>query len=437
MGARKRWWSMLESEGENRMIKQIVKVLKEIQEISGYKVIENTEQSNQAFYVLGKLETVRLVETKEAIVTIYHNNGEYLGTSSFIVSHNLTKKALMEKISDAIFAAKFVKNKPFELVKGEKKKTFKSKPINEKPVEIIEEIATIFNNEKTDNAKFNALEIFLNTKISHLVNSNGVDLTKTIHNIEIEAIPSYDGPNDKVELYKNYKYLSYDKNQITEDAKNAIKDVEARYNAKKLENVATIDIVLNNHDVEEFFYNAIADYSYSSVYNGSTDKKINDMIQSDDAKTKLNIAFTPSSSANAFDSDGIILHKHQVIEDGRLVNYYGSSQFGQYLGLTPSGNADELQVAKGKKTKEALCKGKYLEIIALSGIQIDVYNDYIGGEIRLAIYHSDDTTYPVSGISFSGSYKKCLNELELSKEVIKISGYNGPKSIKLKSLNIL
>ena len=223
-----------------------------------------------------------------------------------------------------------------------------------------------------------------------------MDLTKTIHNIEIEAIPSYDGPNDKVELYKNYKYLSYDKNQITEDAKNAIKDVEARYNAKKLENVATIDIVLNNHDVEEFFYNAIADYSYSSVYNGSTDKKINDMI-----------------------------------------NYYGSSQFGQYLGLTPSGNADELQVAKGKKTKEALCKGKYLEIIALSGIQIDVYNDYIGGEIRLAIYHSDNTTYPVSGISFSGSYKKCLNELELSKEVIKISGYNGPKSIKLKSLSIL
>ena len=104
------------------MIKQIIKVLKEIQEISGYKVIENTEQSNQAFYVLGKLETVRLVETKEAIVTIYHNNGEYLGTSSFIVSHNLTKKALMEKISDAIFAAKFVKNKPFELVKGETSK---------------------------------------------------------------------------------------------------------------------------------------------------------------------------------------------------------------------------------------------------------------------------------------------------------------------------
>ena len=219
--------------------------------------------------------------------------------------------------------------------------------------------------------------------------------------------------------------------------KATFKDVEARYNAKKLENVATIDIVLNNHDVEEFFYNAIADYSYSSVYNGSTDKKINDMIQSDDAKTKLNIAFAPSSSANAFDSDGIILHKHQVIEDGRLVNYYGSSQFGQYLGLTPSGNADELQVTKGKKTKEVLCKGEYLEIIALSGIQIDVYNDYIGGEIRLAIYHSDDTTYPVSGISFSGSYKKCLNELELSKEVIKISGYNGPKSIKLKSLNIL
>ena len=44
MGARKRWWSMLESEGENRMIKQIVKVLKEIQDIRRYKELEKTEK---------------------------------------------------------------------------------------------------------------------------------------------------------------------------------------------------------------------------------------------------------------------------------------------------------------------------------------------------------------------------------------------------------
>lgn len=428
---------MLESKGENRMIKKIVKVLKEIPEISGYKVTENTEQSHQAFYVLEKLETVRLVETKEATVTIYCKNGEFLGTSSFVVSHNLTKKALMEKINDAIFAAKFVNNKPFELVKGEKKKTFKNKSISEKPSEIIEEIATIFNNEKTDNAKFNALEIFLNTKTTHLVNSNGVDLTKTINNIEIEAIPSYDGENNKVELYKNYKYLSFDKKQIIDDAKQAICDVEIRYNAKKLENVEKVDVVLCNRDVEEFFYSAINDYSYSSVYNGTTDKKIDDMIQSDDATTKLNISLGPSSKANAFDGDGIILHKQQIVKDGKLLNYYGNNQYGQYLGLTPSGNADELQVTKGRKTKQELCCKQYLEIIALSGIQIDVYGDYIGGEIRLAIYHDGVGTYPVSGISFSGSYKKCLNELELSKETIKIAGYNGPKYIKLNNLNIL
>ena len=48
------------------MIKQLVKILNEVKEVSAYRIIEKSELSHQAFYVLGKLETKRVVDTTES-----------------------------------------------------------------------------------------------------------------------------------------------------------------------------------------------------------------------------------------------------------------------------------------------------------------------------------------------------------------------------------
>lgn len=427
---------MFKSEGENRMIQKLVKILNEMEEVSDYRIIEKSEKSHQAFYVLGKLETKRIVDTTEYHVTIYKTYDIYSGSSSFVISHQLSKKEIIQKVEEALFAASLVKNKAYHLVSGEKKKRFSDKPFQETPEECITKIAHIFHHASTEHAKFNALEIFINQERTHLVTSQKVDLVKTNYHLEVEAIPSYDGEN-KVELYKFYRYITLDDEQIRQDAQDAIQDVTVRYFAKKIEAIPQTDIILKGNDVSEFFYNAIADYSYSSVYNGNTDKRIGDKIQDENATTKLNIYFNKSTKANAFDMDGVYIAKHQIVENGTLVNFYGSNQMAQYLDMTPSGVADELEVQSGKQEYATLAQGRYLEIIALSGIQIDVYNDYIGGEIRLAVYHHDHAVIPISGMSFSGSFKECLNHLELSKEQIKISGYKGPKYIKLKQLTVI
>ena len=72
-----------------------------------------------------------------------------------------------------------------------------------------------------------------------------------------------------------------------------------------------------------------------------------------------------------------------------------------------------------------------------SGIQIDIRADYIGGEVRLAIYHDGETATPISGFSFSGSFKQALNTLTTSKETVKISRYNGPKYIRFKNVSVM
>ena len=72
----------------------------------------------------------------------------------------------------------------------------------------------------------------------------------------------------------------------------------------------------------------------------------------------------------------------------------------------------------------------------MSGIQLDLYAGYIGGEVRLANYFDGTNTYPISGFSFSGNLNECVNTLELSKEVTKINGYEGPKYVLLKQFDI-
>lgn len=418
------------------MIKQIIKVLKEVEGVSDYRIQELTEKSHQAFFVLGKLETTRLQETTEYEVTVYNRHNDLIGSSKFKVSHKCSNSELKTLVEEAVYAAKFVNNQNFNLVKGLKKKSFKDAPFKDSFEEMVAKIHDIYTKYVTPSIKFNAVEVFYNEKINHIVNSQDVNLTNTIYSLEIESIPSYDG-KEKVELYKFDKYTTLDYAQIESNVQQALKDVEARYNAVKLPKVKKCDIILRNTDCAEFFEYFIYDYSYEMIFSGETDKKPGDLLVDEKAKTKLTIDLGPSTKAKAFDRDGILLKKFNIINKGVLTSYFGDNATGQYLNLTPTGTPDEIQVKKGSKSLDALTKGKYIEIIALSGIQIDIRGDYIGGEVRLGIYHDGETATPISGFSFSGSFKQALNTLTTSKETIKISGYNGPKYIRFKNVSVM
>lgn len=423
------------------MIKQIIKCLRENQDISDFLINETATESHQAFYVLQKLETNRSVATTEYSVTVYHryldNGNEYVGSSTFNVNHKLSKKELTKKIDEAIFAAKFIKNKSFNLVNGEKKKSWKEKEFEMEPFALIDKVATTFISEAKPNVKFNSLEVFYTKTTNHIVNSQGVDLKKTLLKVNVEAIPSYDGEDHKVELYKYYTYNVLDFDAMQKDAKSALEDVTSRYLAKNMQDLNKVDILLRDEDVARFFDELIADYSYASVYRNSTDKKIGDLIQKDAKKDKLTISLIPSSKKDAFDRDGVLLNPVTVIQEGKLVSYYGDNQYAQYLGVEPTGIMNTVKVEKGKASLKSIAKKPYLEIIALSNIQIELYNDYIGGEVRLAVFFDGENYHPLSGFSFSGSIDSCINNIILSKETIAINHYQGPKYIKLIDMDIL
>ena len=65
----------------------------------------------------------------------------------------------------------------------------------------------------------------------------------------------------------------------------------------------------------------------------------------------------------------------------------------------------------------------------MSGIQLNIEQNYIGGEVRLGYYFDGKTKTPISGISISGKLDEFLSSLKLSKETVSGAYYEGSKII--------
>ena len=103
----------------------------------------------------------------------------------------------------------------------------------------------------------------------------------------------------------------------------------------------------------------------------------------------------------------------------------------------PSGSLLCYSLQPGTLTDEELQSTDRLECVSLSGLQIDPFADYLGGEIRLAYRVKNGVREPVTGITFSTSLSGALNSLRLSGRVVTHREYEGPEFMLFKGAEIL
>lgn len=441
MGARQRWWRVSESEGENRMMRKIVTALKNHPGVDDWLVSEKKTLSHQAFYVREQSETRRVQDTTDYQVTIYHrfrkDDEVYLGSAKIAINRSMSARELSDMIDDALENASLILNPDYQLVKGGKRRSWKQVPLSAHPFELLDQIAHILIDQGLEHHRFNAIELFLTEERTRLRNSQGVHLSKTLNRIDLEVIPSYDGAKDKVELYRNASYVTLDFDAISRMASQSLQDVKDRYEAIPLAHSMTCDVLLRESDLRQFFEALIDDYAYPAIYKGMTAKKIGDSIQKQGEGEMLTIGLCPQSKMDQFDADGVILRPVTIIRDGEIVDYYGSNQYARYLNVEPNGDMHTIQVKKGSQSIQQLKKKPHIEIISLSGIQVDIHSGYIGGEVRLGRYFDGTTTQPISGFSFSGTIDHALASLALSKETIRRINYVGPQYARFQNMKIL
>ena len=423
-------------------MKTIMELLKSHPQVSDYKINIHNKESYELFFVKGKLETVRRTNTCDKEVTVYVDHGEYKGDSQFFIYPSTTTEQVSTLIDEAVAKALLINNKCYTLPGGETGEfEVESNFKDYDPADLAAIISrTVFEASTVEHASLNSVEVFINKHSETVMNSRGLCKTQIKYDAMVEAIPTYNGPEQSVELYEQYNFSSLDEGVLSREISDKMAEVKARYDAVTPDTALGCKVILNTQELAQLFSNIAYDLNYASVYSHSNLFKKGDTIQKAPAGDLIGITMSGEVEgcvrSAKFDGDGMSLGSIRLVDDGKAVNYFGSNRYGQYLGEAPTGELRCLCADPGTLAAADFTKGPYLEIISMSGLQVDFYSDYIGGEVRLAYYHDGSKVTPVTGISISGHLGEVLIHLRLSAETAVYNGYKGPNKAILDCMKI-
>lgn len=423
-------------------MKTIAELLCANEKVSGYKINIHKKESMELFFVKGKLETVRRTNTCDKEVTVYVDHGEFKGDAQFFVYPATTGAQLEARIQEAVEKALLINNRNYELPAAETGEyAVESNFADYDSAELATMISkAVFDANTVENASLNSVEVFINKHTETVTNSNGLHKTQIRYDAMVEAIPTYNGENMSVELYEQYNFGSLDLKDLHDEIAGKMAEVKARFEAVKPEYPLSGTVILNKHELASLFFNIASDLNFATVYSHSNLWNKGDAIQKDPQGDTIGITMAGqvagSTRSSRFDNDGLSLGSVRIVDGGKAVAYYGSNRFGQYLGEVPTGEMRCLMVDAGTASEEVFTAGRYLEVVSMSGLQVDFYNDYIGGEVRLAYYHDGEKTLPVTGVSISGKLSQVLETVRLSGETAVYGGYTGPAKAALQDMTI-
>ncbi len=409
----------------------------------GYRIIENNVSSYELFFVHKNLETVRSTDSKATYVTVYTEHDGRVGDSAFQIYQSMSEEDINRKIEEATARANLVSNEPYELVdEGTLNAELPTNLDKYEPKELGRLIAdAVYAADTVPGGSINALEIFIYKDVKRVINSRGVDKTQTSYRVMIEAIPTFTDDKQSVELYEDYRFTVFEPEKLTAEIAEKMREVSDRARAQKPGKELNINVVLRPHEIVRLAAELAHDQGYGSIYMHANLHKEGDNLQEGDCD-KLNITMKSiiagSERSAYFDDDGAQLFDTEVVKDGIVCGSFGSSRFGQYLKVErPSGDLKCISVGKGTLTDEEIKAEPYIECVSMSGLQLDLYNDYIGGEIRLAYYFDGEKTTPITGITMSAKLSEVLSSLRLSEKTDVSGAYEGPVKALLRGVSVL
>lgn len=423
-------------------MKKIIEILQAQALISDWKINIHRRESCELFYVKGALETARRTDNTNKRATIYVDHDGFRGDAQFYVYASTTDAELETLTEDAVKKALLINNAPYSLPADETGEYEIASNFSEFDIlDLSKRIAaTVFAANSIENGSINSLEVFITKHYEEVRNSRGLHKSQIRYDAMVEAIPTYNGEDRSVELYEQYNFSSYDPDSLVAEIAGKMSEVKARFEATAPSAPIDCPVIIGKQELAQLFHTIADDLDYSAVYSKSGLHKKGDAIQSEGSGDRLSITMTgdiPGSvRSSRFDIDGLELRPLRMIEDGKVLAYHGSNRYGQYIGESPSGILPCIQVDGGSLDSAAFAKGPALELVSMSGLQVDFYSDYIGGEVRLAYYNDGEKTVPLTGISVSGKLSEVLAGLRLSADIAVCEGYRGPEKALISGMKI-
>ncbi len=417
-------------------------LLRENKNITDYKINTEKTESYEMFFVHKGLETVRSTDTVSTVVTVYVAHDGKLGNSSFRLYASTKEEEAREKIAKAAEKAALLGNEMYTLPESESANgaIHSNFPEYTMPALAASIAEAAFAADVYESGSINALEVFVNRHTVSVKNSRGVDKTEVKYTAMLEAIPTWN-EGESVELYEAKEFNFFDADDIRSEILQKMEEVRDRGLAQPPKEKLDCPVLLAGHELAELCDSLAYELNYARVYTHSNAFSTGDRLQTAPTGDTLSLTMRgqlQGSAASAlFDEDGVTLTDTTLISDGTAVNYYGSNRFAQYLGKAPTGMLRCMELSTGTLSDRELEETPYFECVSMSGLQVDVCNDYIGGEVRLAYYHEGGKKIPLTGISVAGKLSDALNSVRLSDTAKQQGSYFGPKAALFRGMEII
>lgn len=438
--------TMTNSDAGNRVLENIVRILKKNDKITAWTISENINSSSELFFIKEQLDMNRKANTHEFTIQVYTDFVEedikYKGNASCTVGISDSEEEIEHKIEDALFSASFVKNKWYDL------------PVNhgEAPLSIkkfdnlsdlerrFDEIHNILYADYGFTSKVNSCEIFAIEGSRRIITSKGTDILYPYSEFTFEVVTDCNTGSEPVEIFNGYYLTHIDADKIREIIAKQLLETEGRSKAVRNPKLTNQRVILSGDAVEDFLSFYLSQASDYFVYSGISNARLGEHFQKEDAKERLSLVLNPaldcSIKARPVDGEGRILKRYELYQEGKVVNLKTSARFSHYLGIEHLGNCFTFEVKGGDTELQEYMCGDYIEILAFSSFNLDEETGDFGGEFRLAKQVKDGEVAFITGGSISENVMKIQNIMHFSKEISERKCSKAPKAIIMDGITV-
>lgn len=421
------------------MLEKIKKAISKLN-IERWRINEVKEESAELFFVKHNLDTRRIKDTHKFTVTVYRQSEKdgkkLVGNMSASVISSMSYEEIENAIESAYYAAQFAMNPYFdapEKVTSDtivKQGELASAPLAESAGKMA---AAVFAADNNKHAYVNSTEVFCHKTFTHILTSEGTDVSFTDAVCKGDYVVQCKSPED-VELINQFEYDDIDTDALEQGVKEYLDFVYDRACAQRVLKSGKYNVVLSGKNLAEILSYYTEKSAADMIYPGYSAWKIGDGVQGNVTGDALGLSLV---ATRPFSGDGIKMKDLKVIDDGRLLAMHGSTPFCRYLGIAPTGAYEKTRCEnKGNVSFEDMKKQPCLWAVAFSDFQMDSFSGHFGGEIRLAYLIEDGKITPVTGGSINGSLIEAQQNMRFSKERFVSAHYEGPYAVEFGNISV-
>lgn len=421
------------------MIETLKKLLTD-SEADAWEIREEKTIGWEFYFIVHRLDQNRAKNVTHTHVTVYKKVNGKLGRAAAEFAVTGDERTWKKQLDRLLEQAQYSLSEPYELVTPEEVKGFEKKEHStDLSVTARAFMTTLCSLDETKTHDVNSYEIFVNDKTVRYINSNGVDLCESTPDCFLETVLDARDSEHEIELYRSFTGGECDSDYLKTELNAALLAGEDRLRTSGTPSLGKGRVLFTTKDalaICRFFLNGC---DAQTVYNQISPFHLNEPITREETGDKISILThrtLPSSSMNRqFDKDGCLIRDAVLMKDNVPVRFAGSRQYSQYLKLEDSFIPGCYEIKGGTAEAGELREGDYIEPVEFSDFQVDQAGNMFG-EIRLAYYHHDGVSEPVSGGSVSGNVMQLLGGLRMSEELKQYDNALIPAVISLDGVTI-